>query len=289
MRSRKPPAPAAPEESVRISVFLARAGWASRRKAEVWVEKGHVTVNDKPVRNLATKVTTADVVRVDGKRLHWEEQIYWLLYKPKGVMTTLSDPEGRPTVSDLLPRTRARIFPVGRLDMNTEGVLLLTNDGPLASALMHPRSVVKKTYEVKVRGRLQDFHLERLQKGLTIEVPVGNARPGRVAQILRDAPVAKTRRVKVAADHIDLLRSSEGGNNSWFQITLHEGRNRQIHRMMEVIGFQVAKIKRIRYAGLELGTLQPGQFRPLKPRELKQLQALRPEGASPKAPAPRRR
>jgi len=242
---------------MRLQRFLAQAGIASRRKAELLITAGQVKVNGKVVTELGTKVDPArDKVAVAGKRLAQEELVYLLLNKPRGFVTTVSDPENRPTVMQLVRDAGARVYPVGRLDFNTEGVLLLTNDGELAHALMHPSRGVEKTYRVKLRGlagnspELADL-IERWSSG--IELDGGE----------RTAPA-----------RVELLGATEGGRNTWFEVTIHEGKNRQIHRMAEAAGYQVAKLERVRYAGLEAGAVKPGRYRALLAREVADLRKL---------------
>jgi pseudouridine synthase len=168
-----------------------------------------------------------------------------LLNKPKGYVTTLSDPEGRPTVMELVGKVEERVYPIGRLDFNTEGVLLLTNDGDLAHALMHPTREVKKTYRVKLRGTAGAEIIESLREGVTLD-------DGE-----RTAPA-----------QVEVIGNTEGGNNSWLEITIHEGKNRQIHRMAESLGMQVAKLQRVRYAGLDAEGLRVGRWRTLRRDEV---------------------
>ena len=208
---------------------------------------GLVSVNGQVVTELGSKADSeTDHIRVNGKLLHGAERhVYLLLNKPKGYVTTLRDPEGRPTVMDLLHGVRARVYPVGRLDYASEGLLLLTNDGAFANYLMKAASHVPKTYMVKVAGQPTAEGLARLRAGLFIAAPNG-------------------RRVKTSPAKIRLLREA---GNPWYEITLLEGRNRQIRRMFEAIGHHVEKIKRVRYGALELD-VHPGKFRRLTPQEV---------------------
>ena len=237
---------------MRLQRFMAQAGVASRRKAEELITAGRVRVNGKVVTELGTKVDPRkDQVTVGDKHLAVEQHVYLLLHKPRGYVTTLSDPEGRPTVMELLKNVAVRLYPVGRLDFNTEGVLLLTNDGDLAHALMHPSGEVEKTYEVKLRGVALPDVVESFRKGVTLD------------------DGSRTAPAKVSA-----MGPTEGGSNSWLEVTIHEGKNRQIHRMAEALGHQVAKLQRVRYAGLELGALRPGSYRALAEREVDGLRRL---------------
>jgi len=232
---------------VRLQKIIAQAGVASRRAAEELIRAGAVTVNGKIVRELGTKADPQkDHIKVRGRLVQSKEPLtYLMLHKPKGVVTTLSDPQGRPIISDFLRGVKARVYPVGRLDYDSEGLLFLTNDGELAHAVTHPRYGVPKTYQVKVKGVLTDEGLAKLQAGVTL--PDGKKAVGRVEKIR-----------KMAA-------------NSWLEITLHEGQKRQIRRMMEEIGHPVLKLKRVRLATLELGDLPPGRYRYLTPEEIQSL------------------
>jgi 23S rRNA pseudouridine2605 synthase len=240
----------------RLQKIMAAAGIASRRKAEELITAGRVEVNGKRVTELGSKADPAtDHIRVDGKLLRGSERsAYFILNKPKGYITAASDPEGRPTVLDLV-RAGVRVYPVGRLDYASEGLLLLTNDGALAAKLMHASSHVPKTYQVKVSGRPTEAKLAKLRSGVVLppdprhpEASRKGARPTAPAgiRLLRDAP------------------------NPWFEVTLIEGRNRQIRRMFEAVDHHVEKIKRVRYGPLELD-LEPGAFRPLTAAEVRKL------------------
>jgi 23S rRNA pseudouridine2605 synthase len=228
--------------SERLQKIIAAAGIASRRAAEKMITSGLVSVNGQTVTELGSKADLEhDHIRVNGKLLHGAEQhIYLLMNKPKGYVTTVSDPERRPTVMDLLRGIRVRVYPVGRLDYATEGVLILTNDGELAHALMKAASHVPKTYVVKVAGVPSKDGLDRLRRGLSISTDRGQ-------------------RVKTAPAKVRAVRESE---NPWYEVTLTEGRNRQIRKMFEEIGHHVEKIKRVRYGPLALD-IPPGEFRRL--------------------------
>jgi 23S rRNA pseudouridine2605 synthase len=236
----------------RLQKILAAAGVASRRKAEEYITAGRVSLNGRVVTELGTKADPAtDVILVDGKPLKQAERfVYLLLNKPKGYVTTVSDPEGRPTVMQLLRGVRERVFPVGRLDYASEGLLLLTNDGDLAQQLTKAASHVPKTYLVKVSGKPSEASLQRLRNGVTIALDDG-------------------RRVKTSPAEI---RLHEDAPNPWYEVTLIEGRNRQIRRMFQQVGHPVEKIKRIRLGSLTLD-VPPGKVRMLTERELTQLRA----------------
>jgi 23S rRNA pseudouridine2605 synthase len=238
--------------SERLQKIIAAAGIASRRKAEQLITGGLVSVNGQVVTELGSKADAeTDHIRVNGKLLHGAERhIYLLMNKPKGYVTTLRDPEGRPTVMDLLHGVGARVYPVGRLDYASEGLLLLTNDGEFANHLMKAASHVPKTYMVKVAGKPSGDSLSRLRAGLFI-------------------PSQRGRRVKTAPAKVRVIRESE---NPWYEVTLIEGKNRQIRRMFEEIGHHVEKIKRVRYGAVELD-VHPGKFRRLTPQEVTRLKS----------------
>jgi 23S rRNA pseudouridine2605 synthase len=221
---------------MRLNAYLARAGVASRRGADELIRAGRVTVNGE-VAGLATFVQSRDVVEVDGERVRLEPLTYVLLHKPAGVVTTARDPEGRPTVVDLVGHER-RIVPVGRLDWDTTGALLLTNDGPLAHRLMHPRYEVDKVYEADVEGDPSDETIERLAGG--VELNDGPTAPARVRRL----------------------------GPSRLEVVLHEGRKHQVKRMCEAVGHPVRRLHRSVYAGLTLDGLAPREWRELTADEV---------------------
>jgi len=243
----------------RLQKIIAAAGIASRRKAEELITSGRVTVNGQIVTQLGAKADReSDHIKVDGNLLCGPERhVYLVLNKPRGFVTTVTDPEGRPTVMDLIKGIRERVYPVGRLDYASEGLLLLTNDGELAQKLMHAASHVPKTYLVKVSGRPTEEAINRLRSG--VRIGGAAALKGRMVKAVKTAP-AKVRLVRDAP-------------NPWYEVTLIEGRNRQVRRMFEEIGHLVEKIKRVRYGPLELD-LPPGEFRQLRPAEVARLKAL---------------
>jgi 23S rRNA pseudouridine2605 synthase len=234
----------------RLQKIIAAAGVASRRRAEKLIVSGQVAVNGQLITALGSKADPdLDHIRVAGKLLRLPERhMYLLLNKPKGYVTTVADPERRPTVLDLLRGVGARVYPVGRLDYSSEGLLLLTNDGELAHRLTRAASHVPKTYHVKVSRQPSPDALQQLRRGVVLREkgakPVKTA-PARVRR-LRDAP------------------------NPWYEVTLIEGRNRQIRRMFKEVGHDVEKIKRVRYGPLLLD-VAPGEFRRLRPFEVEQL------------------
>ena len=237
----------------RLQKIIAAAGVASRRKAEQLIASGHVKVNGTTVTELGTKADPeADHIRVNGKLLQVSRQrkTYLLLNKPKGYVTTVSDPEKRPTVMDLVRGVRGRVYPVGRLDYASEGLLLLTNDGELANRLMKAASHVSKTYLVKVAGTPKEEAIAKLRTGVSIATDDGKR--------VRTGPAA-VRVIKEAA-------------NPWYEITLIEGRNRQLRRMFEAVGHHVEKIKRVKFGPLTLD-VPPGEFRTLTVKEIERLKS----------------
>ena len=227
---------------MRLNAYLARAGVASRRGADELIRAGRVTVNGAP-GELNTFVEGADVVRVDGREVGKQALRYVLLNKPRGTITTARDPRGRPTVVDLVGGD-VRIVPVGRLDRDTTGVLLLTNDGPLAHRLAHPRYEVDKVYVAEVDGEPSDATLRALTTG--VELDDGRTAPARVRRL---AP-------------------------SRVELAIHEGRNRQVRRMLEAVGHPVRRLRRSAYAGLGPGRLRPGEWRELTRDEVRALRRL---------------
>jgi len=226
---------------MRLNAYLARAGVASRRGAEELIRAGRVRVNGE-VAGLATFVEPRDTVEVDGSPIEPEPLTYVLLHKPAGVVTTARDPQGRPTVVGIVGHER-RVVPVGRLDADTTGALLLTNDGPLAHRLMHPRYEVDKVYEAEVEGEPSDDALGQLAEG--VELEDGMTSPAKVDRL----------------------------GPSVVELTIHEGRKHQVKRMLEAVGHPVSRLHRSRYAGLTLDGLAPGEWRVLTPEEIKRLRA----------------
>jgi 23S rRNA pseudouridine2605 synthase len=228
---------------VRLNAYLARAGVASRRKADDLIKAGRVTVNGEPGQ-LNTFVAARDRVELDGRPLARQPLAYVLLHKPAGVVTTASDPHGRPTVVELVSEHETRIVPVGRLDADTTGALLLTNDGELAHRLAHPRYEVEKVYVAEVDGAPSDEALRQLEQGVELD----------------DGHTAPARAKRLTPSHIELA--------------IHEGRKHQVKRMLEAVGHPVTQLHRSRYAGLSLAGLEPGAWRELEPGEVARLQSL---------------
>ncbi|HEX9688924.1 MAG TPA: pseudouridine synthase [Thermoanaerobaculia bacterium] len=240
---------------VRIQKLIAEAGLASRREAEEWIREGHVRVNGQLARLGDRADPERDSIRVDGKRVHPRTgaKSYVLLNKPKGYVTTVEDPEGRHTVLDLLPPGLARgVKPVGRLDVQTEGLLLLTDDGELARLVTHPSTGCPKEYRVKVSGVPAEAALERLRRGIPLD-----GRPTRAAEI---------RRISTTS------RGEEG--NAWLRVVVKEGRTRQIRRMFEAIGHPVSKLKRVAIGPIRDDRLPPGAWRPLSRGEVERLRGI---------------
>jgi pseudouridine synthase len=231
----------------RLQKYLAQAGTASRRKAEELILAGRVKVNGMTITQLGSKIDPEkDIVTLDQKPVKTTKQYeYYLLNKPLRVVTTMHDPQGRTKVIDLLKGIKTRVYPVGRLDYHTEGLLLLTNDGELAYRLMHPKYKVAKTYLVTVRGILDKNSLLRLQKGVLLE----------------DGPTIPAK--------VTILETGE--NYSRLEMTIREGRNRQVRRMCEAVGHPVLSLKRLKFGPLSLGQLKPGQYRKLEENEIREL------------------
>lgn len=234
----------------RLQKIMAQAGIASRRKCEEIIQSGKVTVNGKVVTELGTKVDPAvQTIEVFGQKLTKERPVVFIMNKPRGVICSASDPEGRETVLDIVKNEGLRLYPVGRLDYNTSGALLLTNDGELANALTHPRFGAPKKYMVKFRGAVSDVHLEKWKQGV----------------VLDDG--TKTRPV------IDISRIEESDGGTWVVVIIKEGKNRQIRRMAEATGMQISKLKRESFAGIDIEGLPVGKYRKLTPKELDRLLA----------------
>ncbi|WP_066175394.1 pseudouridine synthase [Bacillus marinisedimentorum] len=231
----------------RLQKVIAHAGVASRRKAEQLISEGKVKVNGKTVTELGTKVGGNDRIEVEGVQIEREEPVYYLFYKPRGVISAVKDDKNRKVITDFFPEIEQRIYPVGRLDYDTSGLLLVTNDGEFANHMMHPRGQVDKVYIAKVKGIPDKEALNTLRRGVKLEE-------------------GKTSPARVKIKSIDRKKQS-----SIVELVIHEGKNRQVRRMFEAVGHEVSKLKRERYAFLDLKGLNPGEFRPLTPHEIKQL------------------
>lgn len=239
-----------PDRKVRLQKVIAGSGLSSRRKAEAMIAEGRVTVNGQVVREQGTRVDPQrDHVKVDGRHLKpMPPHAFLMLNKPVGYVSTLSDPAGRPTITDLLTGVSIRVFPVGRLDVDGEGLMLLTNHGVLAQALLHPRHHVPKTYLIKVKGILSDEEIATLQRGVVLQ----DGRTGTA----------------------DVQKVGKAKENSWLEITIYEGRKHQVKRMLEAVGHPVLRLKRVRFGPLTLGDLPPGRYRYLTDREANALRAI---------------
>ena len=251
----------------RLQKIISAAGITSRRKAEEMIASGRVLVNGQVVTELGSKADPEqDHIRVDGKLLHGPERYtYVALNKPKGYVTTVSDDKKRPTVMDLVGKVKGRVYPVGRLDWASEGLLLMTNDGALANALMKASSNVPKVYVVKVAGQPDEAKLDKLRRGVSIAEKGG-------------------RRVRTAPAKIRLIRE---GDNPWLEVTIIEGRNRQVRKMFEEVGHHVEKIRRVKYGPLTLD-VPPGEFRSLNLQEVAKLKAAATASKPPRPKAPSR-
>ena len=235
-------------EKIRIQKILSDAGYCSRRKAEALIEAGKVRCNGRPV-TLGDKARPTDLITVNGDRIdvpRKKEYRYIMMNKPRGYVTTMSDEQGRRCVTDLLEGVGTRVYPVGRLDRNSEGLLLFTNDGAFANGIMHPSREVSKTYRVTVRPPVSDEQLARMSAGVTLDDGVRTAPANIVTKVTEPTRVV-------------LL------------VTLHEGKKREVRRMCDAVGLEVARLRRISIGPLKLGMLQPGEWRDLTSEELRAL------------------
>lgn len=234
---------------MRLQKYLASCGLASRRKCEVYILEGKVTVNGEVIDTLGTQVEEGDEVCFEGKPVQMKEDyVYYILNKPVGYVTTVQDERGRETVLDIMKDVETRIFPVGRLDYNTSGLLILTNDGELTYGLTHPKHHVNKTYEVKVRGKISEKSVRQLQSGVIID--------GR----------------KTYPAEVEIIKQTD--KNSWIRLTIHEGRNRQVRKMCEVVGHQVVSLCRTSIGDIQMKGLAIGSYRPLKSEEISYLRRI---------------
>lgn len=233
---------------IRLNKYLADHGIASRRKADEMIDEGRVTVNGRKVFELGIKINPKkDQVKVGGKIVGAKPQsVYFVFNKPKSVVTSTTDPQGRPTVLDFFKRIRKRIFPVGRLDWDTEGLLLMTNDGDFSNEVANPKSKIPKTYHAKLDGLITQAKMEKLRRGVSI---VGG---------------------RVNATHIKKLKKGTD-KKDWVEITITEGKNRQVRKMFEKVGLDVEKLKRVSIGQLKLGALKSGDYRPLNRKDLEKL------------------
>ena len=233
----------------RLQKVIANSGVASRRKAEELISNGRVKVDGKVVKEMGLKVSKNNIIEVDNVKISAEEKVYFLLNKPRGVITTSKDDHNRKTVVDLINCDK-RIYPVGRLDYDTTGLIILTNDGEFANNIIHPKNKIDKTYVAKINGILSITDVMKLKKGVVIDG------------------------VKTAPAKVKLKRADKKNNISFVEITIHEGKNHQIKKMIESVGFEVLKLKREKIAFLTLDGLKSGDYRTLNPKEVNKLYAL---------------
>lgn len=233
-------------EEMRLQKAIANSGYTSRRKAEDLITEGRVKVNDKIVSELGSKVVASDKIEVDGVPLETEEKVYILYYKPGGEISAVDDDRQRRTVTDAFQQMNVRLYPVGRLDYDTSGILLLTNDGEFTQFMTHPKYEMSKTYRVKVDGILKREQQKMMREGVRL-----------------DDGLTAPAKLKVVRDKND--------KNMILELTIHEGRNRQVKRMFEHFGLNVVKLTRINYDFLNLDGLSEGEYRFLKPHEVKKL------------------
>ncbi|MDR0297340.1 MAG: rRNA pseudouridine synthase [Streptococcaceae bacterium] len=235
---------------MRINKYLAHAGVASRRKSEALILAGKVRINGTVITDLAFQVSEADSVTVDEQSVYQEEFVYYVLNKPRGVISSVKDEKGRQTVLDLLPMTKERIYPVGRLDWDTTGLLLLTNDGEFAQQMMHPSHQIDKVYVAKVAGIATKENLRPLTRGMILD------------------------KQKISPASYKILEIEKTQSRSSVELTIHEGHNHQVKRMFEEIGLPVQKLKRIQFGVLTLDNLPLGRYRELTAKEVKTLKEM---------------
>lgn len=231
----------------RLQKVIANSGYTSRRKAEELITKGKVRVNGEVVTELGVKVSTKDLIEVEGKILEKENRVYYLFYKPKNVVCTMKDEHGRVCVADAFADVKERVYPVGRLDYESTGLLIMTNDGEFANLIMHPSSHLEKSYEVTIDGLITGEHLHQLETGVFLDG-------------------AKTLPCKIKVTGKDMEHKT-----TMLQIHIMEGKNRQVRRMFELVGYKVKRLHRYQCGCLNLNGLRPGEYRMLKPQEVKLL------------------
>ena len=234
----------------RLQKRVANSGYTSRRKAEKLILEGRVSVNNEIITELGYKVNNKDEIRVDDILLEKENKVYFLLNKPREVISAVTDDKHRKTVTDIV-KTNARIYPIGRLDYDTTGLILLTNDGNLANMLMHPSYNIDKTYVAKVKGLVTGYEIKKLRNGILID------------------------NYKTSKAKVKLIKINKKENNSIIEITIHEGHNKQVRKMFESLGHEVIKLKREKYSFLTLDGVKTGEYRPLTIKEVKKLYNLK--------------
>ena len=233
----------------RLQKIIANAGIASRRAAEEMILQGRISVNQEIIRKLGTKAGPEDEIRVDGRLISTEvSRVYLMLNKPSGYVTTLKDPEGRPIITDLIRDVQERVFPVGRLDYDSEGLIILTNDGDFAHRIQHPRFKIPKTYLVKVKGKLTKADIQNVKHGVDLED--GRFRP----------------------ESLDVEKIND--KSCWLRLTIHEGRNRILRRFFEAVHHPVARLIRVAVGEISLGKLKEGEYRNLKQNEIRKLLSM---------------
>lgn len=231
----------------RLQKIIAASGYTSRRKAEQLILDGKVTVNGEVVKELGVKASANDIIIVEGMRLLKENKRYYLFYKPEKVITSMSDEKDRQCVSDFFVEIPERVFPVGRLDYDTSGALIMTNDGEFTNLITHPRHKIKKTYIAKIKGKIEDRHIRILRSGVRID------------------------NYKTAPAEVNVLKNKNKSSDTLVQLSIFEGKNRQIRKMFEALGYEVVKLKRTAIEDLTLDGLKIGEFRPLSIHEVKVL------------------
>ncbi len=235
------------EKKERIAKKIAAAGLCSRRDAEKWIEQGRVQVNGQKLLSPAFTASDADEIVVDGQPLKAKSKVrMWCYYKPTGLLTTFKDPQGRPTVFDNLPKTMPRVISVGRLDLNSEGLLLLTTSGEVARSIELPSRGWKRQYRVRIHGKITQEMIEKAKKGIIVKG------------------------IRYAPCEIEVEETQSGGKNEWIKITLTEGKNREIRKMMESFSFEVSRLIRISYGPFQLGNLKKGELREIPAKVIKE-------------------
>lgn len=231
----------------RLQKIIAASGYASRRKAEQLILEGKVSVNGEIIKELGSKASASDLIIVEGIRLLKENKRYYLFYKPEKVITSMSDEKDRKCVKDFFLNVSERVFPVGRLDYDTSGALIMTNDGEFTNLITHPSHKINKTYIAKIKGKIEERHIKILRSGVRIE------------------------NYKTAPAKVDILKNKNKSSNTLVQLTIHEGKNRQIRKMFEALGYEVIKLKRTAIEDLSLEGLKIGEYRPITIHEVKVL------------------
>lgn len=231
----------------RLQKIIASSGYTSRRKAEELILDGKVSLNGNIVKELGTKATADDIIIVNGTRILRENKKYYLFYKPEKVITSMSDEKGRKCVNDFFNNVEERVYPVGRLDYNTSGLLIMTNDGKFTNLITHPKNIINKVYVAKIKGYVHDEDIKKLRKGVKVENYI-TSKAG-----------------------VRIIKNKNKSSNTLVEITIHEGKNRQVRKMFESLNYTVLKLKRISIEFLNLNGLKIGEYRPLTVHEVKSL------------------